>query len=93
MPAANHLPLGIRWRNESRATRNRNACFKHSDAEILGNLDSAKFTVRDRATKELEALGEAAEPALHHGRPAIRGRKPAKSVNMAIRFGCISRER
>jgi hypothetical protein len=33
-------------------------------AELLRDLDSAKFTVRDRAAREMEALGETAEPEL-----------------------------
>jgi HEAT repeat protein len=46
-------------------------------AEALRNLDSDQFRLRDKAAKELESLGEGAEPALRQalaGHPSVEVR-------------------
>jgi RNA polymerase sigma factor (sigma-70 family) len=43
----------------------------HRIAALLADLDSARFAVRDRATKELEAMGEAAVPTYQR---ALKGK-------------------
>jgi hypothetical protein len=45
-------------------------------ARLLADLDSDQFTVREQATKELEKLGEAVEPAL---REALNGKLSAEA--------------
>jgi hypothetical protein len=47
---------------------------------LVADLDSARFSVREKAFKELEALGEAAEPAL---RQALRG-KPSQELRSRV---------
>jgi RNA polymerase sigma factor (sigma-70 family) len=50
-------------------------------ARALHDLDSDEFTVRDRAVKELERLGEAAEPGLRQtlaGKPSAEVRRRAQ---------------
>jgi RNA polymerase sigma factor (sigma-70 family) len=49
-------------------------------AEALANLGSKQFTVRNQAMKNLEALGEAAEPAV---RQALAG-KPSEEVRRRL---------
>jgi WD40 repeat protein len=47
-------------------------------ATLPGDLDSDQFAVRDKATRELEQLGDAAEPALRRalaGRPSPEARR------------------
>jgi WD40 repeat protein len=47
-------------------------------AQLIADLDSEQFTVRDAAAKELAALGERAEPALRQalkGKPSAEARK------------------
>jgi WD40 repeat protein len=45
-------------------------------AQLIGDLNSGQFTVRDRATRELEKMGESAEPAL---RRALEGKAFAET--------------
>jgi WD40 repeat protein len=47
---------------------------------LLADLDSADFTVRETATRQLEKLGERAKPALHRHRNA----KPSAEVRKRI---------
>jgi uncharacterized protein with WD repeat len=47
---------------------------------LVADLDSTRFSVREKAFKELEALGEAAEPAL---RQALRG-KPSQELRSRV---------
>jgi hypothetical protein len=49
-------------------------------ARLIGELDGDEYAVRQRATKELEALGERAEPALR----AALARKPPLEVHRRI---------
>jgi WD40 repeat protein len=52
-------------------------------ARLIADLDSAEFTKREEATRELERLGEAAEAALQaalRGQPSPEVRKRAEAV-------------
>jgi hypothetical protein len=52
-------------------------------ARLIADLDSGRFTVRDRAGRELETAGEAAEPALRKllaGRPTPEQRRRAEHL-------------
>src|SRR6266540_4273887 len=49
---------------------------------LIADLDSAQFQVRSRASKELEQLGELAEPAL---RKALAG-KPSPEVRRQLKL-------
>jgi RNA polymerase sigma factor (sigma-70 family) len=52
-------------------------------ARLLGDLDSDRFAVRDRAVRELEQLWEGAEPALRRlleAKPALEVRRRAESL-------------
>jgi hypothetical protein len=49
-------------------------------AQALRDLDSDRFAVREQAAKELEAMGEAAEPAL---RQALAG-KPSEELRRRL---------
>jgi len=47
-------------------------------ARLIADLDSSRFVVRERAARELEGLGSAAEPALRKvlaGKPSLEARK------------------
>jgi hypothetical protein len=52
-------------------------------ADALRNLDSDRFTVREQAAKELERLGEAAEPALRRvllDKPSVEVRRRVEGL-------------
>jgi RNA polymerase sigma factor (sigma-70 family) len=51
--------------------------------KLLADLDSDRFAERDRATKELERLGDQAEPTLRRflaGSPSLEGRRRAEGL-------------
>jgi hypothetical protein len=52
-------------------------------AQLIADLNSNQFADRSRATKELERLGEAAEPALHQalaGKPTLEVRQRIEAI-------------
>jgi RNA polymerase sigma factor (sigma-70 family) len=52
-------------------------------ARLIADLNNERFKVRDQASKELEKLGEAAEPAL---RRAARGKPPVETLKRLERL-------
>jgi WD40 repeat protein len=56
-------------------------------ARLIDDLDSRNFAARERATQELEALGEAAEPALRRSlqkRPSLEFRRRVERVLVSL---------
>jgi hypothetical protein len=65
-------------------------------AQLIADLDSPQFAVRQQATAELEQLGDAAEPALQHvlaGQPSLEVRQRAERLLAKVRAAPISGER
>jgi outer membrane protein assembly factor BamB len=65
-------------------------------AQLIADLDSPQFAVRQRATAELEQLGDAAEPALQDllaGKPSLEVRQRAERLLTKLRAAPISGER
>jgi RNA polymerase sigma factor (sigma-70 family) len=65
-------------------------------AACLRDLDSAEFSVRDRATEELEQMGDAAAPALERflaGKPALEAKRRAERLLAKARWQVMDPER
>src|SRR5262249_25544777 len=65
-------------------------------AALLADLDSADFAVREKATAQLEQLGEGAEPELRRaleGNPSLEVRRRVASVLQKLRKESLGRER
>jgi sugar lactone lactonase YvrE len=65
-------------------------------ARLITDLDSPQFAIRQRATAELEQLGDAAEPALQHvlaGQPSLEVRQRAERLLAKLRAAPVSGER
>src|SRR5262249_25578280 len=57
-------------------------------AKLIGDLDSDTFSVREKASEELAALGEAAEPAIRkalQGEPTLELRRRAEALLAKIK--------
>src|SRR5438034_2118916 len=52
--------------------------LKVTPSRLIADLDSSRFVVRERAARELEGLGSAAEPAL---RKALAGKPSLEACN------------
>src|SRR5262249_9786878 len=62
---------------------------------LIADLDSAKFAVREQATKELEALGEHVGPALRKalpGNPSAEVRRRLETLLDRLETGSLSVE-
>lgn len=62
-------------------------------ARLLADLDSDRFAVRQEATKELEKLGEPAEPALRRAlaaKPSLEGRQRLERLVTRVRERVLS---
>jgi WD40 repeat protein len=65
---------------------------KQRVAQLIGDLDDDKFEVRDKATRELEAVGDEAEGALRKalaGNPSPEVRQRAKALLDRIEAGAV----
>ena len=65
-------------------------------ARLVSDLDSSKFSVRDRATRELEFLGEVAGPALQgalRGQPSLEVRRRVERLLRMLHERALTGER